>query len=145
VAHSTNQHHQIYLATHYLPYIRLPELTLLHIHLRNWGSCQYSGWLRTGRPGFDPRQRIFLLVSVSRLTLGPTQPPTQWVPEALSLGVKWSQGVMLTTHPHLVPRLSMSKSYTSSLPCASVACSGQLYFYIFTLKKGNCSVHQNVG
>jgi hypothetical protein len=32
---STNQHYQIYLVTHYLPYIRLPELTLLHIHLEN--------------------------------------------------------------------------------------------------------------
>jgi hypothetical protein len=31
--------------------------------------------------------------------------------------------VTLTTHPHLVPR-SMSRSYTSSPPNASVACSG---------------------
>jgi hypothetical protein len=30
--------------------------------------------------------------------------------------VKRSRGVMLTTHPHLVPRLSMSRSYTSSPP-----------------------------
>jgi hypothetical protein len=33
-----------------------------------------------------------------------------------SLGVKRGRGVMLTTHPHLVPRLSMSRSYTSSPP-----------------------------
>jgi hypothetical protein len=35
---------------------------------------QYSVWLRTGRPGFDPRQRqrIFPLTSASRQTLGPT-------------------------------------------------------------------------
>jgi len=26
---------------------------------------------------------------MSRLALGPTQPPIQWVPGALSLGVKW--------------------------------------------------------
>jgi hypothetical protein len=31
-------------------------------------------------------------------------------------GVKRGRGVMLTTHPHLVPRLSMSRSYTSFPP-----------------------------
>jgi hypothetical protein len=43
----------------------------------------------------------------------------QWVPGVLFSGVKRGRGVMLTTHPHLVPRLSMSRSYTSS---ASMAC-----------------------
>jgi hypothetical protein len=37
--------------------------------------------------------------------MGPTQPPIQWVLGALSLGVKRSQGTMLTTHPLLVLRL----------------------------------------
>jgi hypothetical protein len=31
-------------------------------------------------------------------------------------GVKSGRGVMLTTHPHLVPRSRMSRSYTSSPP-----------------------------
>jgi hypothetical protein len=66
---------------------------------------------------------IFLLASASRRSLGPTQPPIQWVSGVLSLGVKRGRGVMLATHPHLVPRLSMSRSYTSSPPCASMACS----------------------
>jgi hypothetical protein len=40
--------------------------------------------------GFDSRQglRIFLFTTASRTTLGPTQPPIQWIPGALSLAVK---------------------------------------------------------
>jgi hypothetical protein len=37
-----------------------------------------------------------------------------------SSGVKRGRGVTLTTNPHLVPRSRMSRSYTSSSPCASV-------------------------
>jgi hypothetical protein len=32
---------------------------------------------------------IFLFTTMSRMALGPTQPPLQWVPGTLSLGVKW--------------------------------------------------------
>jgi hypothetical protein len=42
----------------------------------------------------------------------------------LSLGLKRGRGVKLNTHPHLVPRLRMSRNYTSSPPCAFVVCSG---------------------
>jgi hypothetical protein len=56
---------------------------------------------------------------VSRLALGPTQTSVQLVPGVLSPGVKRGRGVMLTTHPHLVPRSWMSRSYTSSPHCAS--------------------------
>jgi hypothetical protein len=31
----------------------------------------------------------FLFDTTSSPALGPTQPPIQWVPEAISLGVKW--------------------------------------------------------
>jgi hypothetical protein len=34
---------------------------------------------------------IFLFTTVSGTALGPTQPPIQWVPGALSLGVKWQE------------------------------------------------------
>jgi hypothetical protein len=73
-----------------------------------------------GRSGFDPRQgkRIFPLSSVSRPALGPTQPPVHWVPGVLSRGVKRGRGVMLTTHPHLVPRSWMSRSYVLLSPQA---------------------------
>jgi hypothetical protein len=37
------------------------------------------------RPGLG----IFLFTTASGTVLGPTQPPTRWVPGALYLGVKW--------------------------------------------------------
>jgi hypothetical protein len=42
--------------------------------------------------GFESRRGlgIFLFTTASRTTVGPTQPPIQWVPGALSLGVKRS-------------------------------------------------------
>jgi hypothetical protein len=63
------------------------------------------------------KAKDFSSSSVSRPALGPTQPPVQWVPRVLSLGLKCGRGVTLTTHPHLVPRSRMSRS-------GSVACSG---------------------
>jgi hypothetical protein len=42
----------------------------------------------------------------------------------LSPRPKRGRGVMLTTHPHLVPRSRMSRSYISSPPSSFVACSG---------------------
>jgi hypothetical protein len=92
-----------------------------------------SVWLQTGRPGFDPRrmQRI-LLASVSRPALMPTQPPAQWVPEVLSPGIKRGRGVTLTTHPHLVPKSRMSRSYISSPPWRLHGLAGKLYFYFMT-------------
>jgi hypothetical protein len=49
-------------------------------------------WQRAGRSGFNSRQGqerdFFLFATASRPALGPTRPPTQWVPVAISLGVK---------------------------------------------------------
>jgi hypothetical protein len=90
--------------------------------------------------GLDDRGSIpdrgigfFFEPPASRPALGPTQPPIQWVSGVLSQGVKYGRGVTLTTHPYLVLRLSMSRSYISSpphVPPWRVAVS--LYFYFFT-------------
>jgi hypothetical protein len=43
---------------------------------------------RCSRVRFPAGLRIFLFTTTSRTALGPTQPPIQWVPGALHLGVK---------------------------------------------------------
>jgi hypothetical protein len=55
-------------------------------------ACRYIDWLRAGRPrgwnsspGWD---KNFFFSKSSRPALGSTQPPIQWVPGALSPGVK---------------------------------------------------------
>jgi hypothetical protein len=50
----------------------------------------YSKVYGLGDRGFESRHglRIFLFTTASRTALGPTQPPIQWLPGALSLGVK---------------------------------------------------------
>jgi hypothetical protein len=104
--------------------------------VRHAGVAQCSIRLRTGRPGFDPRQRqrIFPLTYASRPALGPTHPPIQWVPGALSPGVKRGRDVKLTIHPLLVPRLRKSRSYTSSHTNAPLwSLTGPL-FLTFTMR-----------
>jgi hypothetical protein len=94
---------------------------------------QYSVWLHTGLPGFDPRRKkiIFPLAPVSRPALRPTQPPVQWVLGFLP-GGKFCRGFSLTTHPILSSRLS--RSYTSSSPWRLHGGSGtslRFYFNFF--------------
>jgi hypothetical protein len=62
---------------------------MLHFRI---GRCQVPlgyGWT-IGVLGFDSRRGmgIFLFTIASRTDLGPTQPPIQWIPGVLSLGVK---------------------------------------------------------
>jgi hypothetical protein len=56
----------------------------------NTELSRYSDWLRAGPPEFDSRQGpdMFLYSIASRPALGSTQSPVQWVPDALSPGVR---------------------------------------------------------
>jgi hypothetical protein len=80
---------------------------------RNWDSsvvCRCAtGWMvRGSSPGRG--LGIFLFTTESRPALWPTQPPIQWVPEVLSLGVK-QQG---READHLVPRSKCVELYLHS-------------------------------
>jgi hypothetical protein len=77
----------------------------------------------------SPWLGIFLFTTVSRTALGPTQPPIQWIPRALSLG-------KLTTHLLLVPRSKNVWIYTSTPPIRlhGVMLSSaqeQIYLYLY--------------
>jgi hypothetical protein len=50
-----------------------------------WSLSRYSDGLRAGRQG----KEIFVHSTASRPAVGPTQPLIQWIPCALSPGVKW--------------------------------------------------------
>jgi hypothetical protein len=70
--------------------------------------------------GLESRQglEIFLFTTLSRPVLGPTQPPIQWIPGALSLGVKRER----READHSPPSSSEVKnawSYTSTPPTPS--------------------------
>jgi hypothetical protein len=58
---------------------------------------------------------IFLSTTMSRLALMPTQPPIQWVPEALSLRVKWL-GCEADSSPPSGAEIKNVWSYTSIPP-----------------------------
>jgi len=46
---------------------------------------------------FDSRtELIFIFAPVSRVALGPTQPPLQWIPAAVSAEAEQPQGMLVT-------------------------------------------------
>jgi hypothetical protein len=86
-------HDMLYFWTLELVYFLLSKkyLHLIFLHIY---KIFYSGIALGYGPDdqeFESHQRlgIFLFTIMSRLALGPTQPPIQCIPGALSLGVKW--------------------------------------------------------
>jgi hypothetical protein len=106
------------------------------------GRAQVGIATRAGWQGFDSRQgeKIFLFSMESSPALGPTQSPIQWVPAALSQGVK-RQGREADHSHHLVPRLGMVELYLHF----SICLHGIVLNYIikygdnFTLAWSYCS------
>jgi hypothetical protein len=93
------------LFIHYIPnYPPYLEISILSDYRLDYRSTGIRSW---------QRQRIFPLAFMS---LRPIQVAVQLEPDVLYLGLKCNRGVTLTTHPHLVSRSRMSRSYTS-LPC----------------------------
>jgi hypothetical protein len=78
---------------------------------------------------------IFLSNTASKTALGPTQPPIQWVPAALSLGLK-RPGREADHSPPSSSEVKNTGSYTPLpqyvfMACCSVKAQGRLYFYLY--------------
>jgi hypothetical protein len=67
---TTNQHHQIYLTTHCLPYIRPPELAALHTHLEdgNCNVCQDIGQHQTFDAALTQKPKLYIALQLRKPT-----------------------------------------------------------------------------
>jgi hypothetical protein len=71
-----------------------------------------TGYSLNGQGLIPGRGKRFVLFTVSRPTLGPTQPPLQWILEALSPGVKWPG----CEADYLLPSIAEVKNGGTTLP-----------------------------
>jgi hypothetical protein len=62
--------------------------SLYHFRSQDSSVSIATGYGLDGQGSIWQKQEIFLYSTASRLALGLTQPPIQWVPGAFSLGVK---------------------------------------------------------
>jgi hypothetical protein len=109
-----------YLFNFYLAvFLILLALCPVWFHLRIWRKklCSFIFVSNRIDRGFESRQGlgIFLFTTASKLALGPTQPPTQWVPAALYLGVKRLGRESNHSHPSST-EVKNAWSYTSISP-----------------------------
>jgi len=80
--------------------------------MTEWGPTRYG----MDGSGLEPRwgQEIFSYPHKSRMAVGPTQPPVQWVTDVFPQGEKWPGRGVDNDHPHLAPRLRMSRTICTS-------------------------------
>jgi hypothetical protein len=64
--------------------------------------------------GYRDTYRVNTEVSILYYIRCNTLHTKNWVPGVLSLGVKRGWDVMLATHPQMIPRSRMGRSYTTS-------------------------------
>jgi hypothetical protein len=98
----------------YTPRDTAVDITIILLNiLLLYGGLGWLSWCSDSldRPGIESRWG-WVFTHPTRLALGPTQPPIQWVP---GLSQWWSSwGVALTTHPHQHRGLRKEYSYTST-------------------------------
>jgi hypothetical protein len=81
----------------------------------------YLTWGWTVGVRFPTEARVFLYSTASRPALKPTQPSIQWVPRALSPGVKRpGREADYSLHLHLMPKSRIVELYPHSRICFHV-------------------------
>jgi hypothetical protein len=105
-----------------LPLLSIAKILWVHYHIlasrvAQSVYCLATGW-KTGQLRFDPRQsrQDFSSGLCVENSSGAHQASCTMGTGVLYPGLKRGRGVTLTTHPHLVPRSRMSRSYNFSLP-----------------------------
>jgi hypothetical protein len=103
-----------------------------------------TGWT-TGRSRFDPRlRRIEFSSSLCVQTVSGVHPASCTMGTGGTFPeLKRGRGVRLTTHPHLIPRSRLSRSYTSSPPSSFMACSGTALVFTHKYQSRNLTVKRN--
>jgi hypothetical protein len=96
------------------------------LHVSATQVSHYSNKLQTGWPGLNSwkGQEIFLYSLASRLALGPTQPPIQWVFRTLSPGVRRPEGE--DDHSSSLSAQVKNGGAMPPLPHISLRCSASL-------------------